>query len=123
MYFITLSLGVFSSAPENVFYYIIARNIQFRTVASIDNRRKQTILDELSGVTDVYTNRGFTNTNINFDHDFAFIRHDISLILLNVTAPDDHVGEVERAIRTIKERVRAALHGMPYRRIPNSMIR
>ena len=45
-------------------------------------------------------------------------------IHLNVIAVDGHVGEVERSIRPIKERVRACgAHGLPYRCLPKIMIR
>jgi len=35
---------------------------------------------------------------------------------------DDHVGEVERSIRTIKERTRTTIHGLPFKRLPKLMI-
>ena len=35
---------------------------------------------------------------------------------------NDHVGEVERSIRTIKEVVHATAHGMPYCRLPRQLI-
>jgi hypothetical protein len=41
----------------------------------------------------------------------------------NLTANDDHVGEVERSICTIKERARATIHGLPYRQIPKLMVK
>ncbi|KAG7372416.1 reverse transcriptase RNA-dependent DNA polymerase [Nitzschia inconspicua] len=71
----------------------------------------------------MYENRGFTVTDIHTDNEFECLRADVAPIVLNVTDADDHVGEVERSIRTIKERVRAAVNGMPYRRLPNLMIR
>jgi hypothetical protein len=42
---------------------------------------------------------------------------------LNVVTADDHVGEVERSIRTIKERVRTLIHGLPFRRLPKLIIK
>jgi hypothetical protein len=39
-----------------------------------------------------------------------------------LTARDAHVGEIERSIRTIKERVRADVHDMPYKRLPKMMM-
>jgi hypothetical protein len=37
-------------------------------------------------------------------------------------AADSHVGEVERSIRTIKERSRSTVHGLPYKRLPRLMV-
>jgi hypothetical protein len=41
---------------------------------------------------------------------------------MNVVAADSHVGEVERSIRTIKERLRSCVHGLPFRRVPKLLI-
>ena len=41
---------------------------------------------------------------------------------MNITTADSHVGEVERSIRTIKERLRACVHGLPFRRLPKVVI-
>jgi hypothetical protein len=42
---------------------------------------------------------------------------------LNVVATDSHVGEVERSIRTIKERNRKTVHGLPNKCIPKLIVR
>jgi hypothetical protein len=44
-------------------------------------------------------------------------------IPLNVADADDHVAEVERSIRIIKERTRCLVQGLPYKRIPKVMVR
>ncbi|KAG7373305.1 reverse transcriptase RNA-dependent DNA polymerase [Nitzschia inconspicua] len=119
---VTLAMDLFF-VQGNKFFHTISRDIRFRTVAPIEDRSKRSILRETLGVTDMYANRGFTVTDIHTDNEFECLRADVAPIVLNVTAADDHVGEVERSIRTIKERVRAAVNGMPYRRLPNLMIR
>ena len=50
---------------------------------------------------------------------FGFLSHTITL---ETCTTNDHVGEVERSIRTIKEVVRATAHGMPYCRLPRQLI-
>ena len=42
---------------------------------------------------------------------------------LNICPTDDHLYEVERYIRTVKERVRCTMHGLPFKRIPRIMTR
>ncbi len=54
--------------------------------------------------------------------EFECIQHDFLPITLNLTPRDAHVGEVERSIWTIKERVRADIHAMPFKRLPKLMI-
>jgi hypothetical protein len=58
------------------------------------------------------------------DGQFESIRKDLGEInvIANITARDEHVPEVERVIRTLKERVRSTLTVMPFKRIPNQMI-
>ncbi|KAG7347353.1 reverse transcriptase RNA-dependent DNA polymerase [Nitzschia inconspicua] len=119
---VTLAMDLFF-VQGNKFFHTISRDIRFRTVAPIEDRSKRSILRESLGVIDMYENRGFTVTDIHTDNEFECLCADVAPIVLNVTAADDHVGEVERSIRTIKERVRAAVNGMPYRRLPNLMIR
>jgi hypothetical protein len=42
---------------------------------------------------------------------------------MNYTTTNEHVPEAERNNRTIKERIRAAYHGMPFKAIPKVMIK
>jgi hypothetical protein len=44
-------------------------------------------------------------------------------IHVNIVAADGHVGEVERSVRTIKERFRSYVHGLPFRRLPTLLVR
>jgi len=43
-------------------------------------------------------------------------------IILNVTSHDKHVPEIERFIRTVKERVRAMVNTLPFEQYPNRLI-
>lgn len=54
--------------------------------------------------------------------EFDCIKTEILSIRLNLTVHDNHVGEVERSIQTIKERVRSNVHSMPFKRLPKMMI-
>ena len=42
---------------------------------------------------------------------------------LNICPIDDHVHEAERSIRTVKERIRCIMHGLPFKMIPRIMTR
>ena len=105
------------------FLHTISRNIGFRTVAPVADRTRKTILLELQAVIKLYTARGFVVADIHCDNEFECVRHDLMPTHLNVVAADGHVGEVERSIRTIKERLRSCVHGLPFRRLPKLIIR
>jgi len=70
----------------------------------------------------MYKSRGFNISDLHADMEFDCIRNDVLPSRLNVTAADDHVGEVERSIRTMKERARTTIHGLPFKRLPKVMI-
>ena len=42
---------------------------------------------------------------------------------MNVTARDEHVGEIERIIRVVKERTRATHNRLPYKKKPKIIVR
>jgi hypothetical protein len=79
-------------------------------------------MKELADVCRTYTSRGFRITAILGDHEFACIRNEAHPIHIDIVPADSHVGEVERSIRTIKERLRACVHGLPFTRLPKIMI-
>jgi acetolactate synthase regulatory subunit len=101
-----------------IFMHTISRGIGFRTVSRVNDRNKPTILKEIKAVLHVYRSRGFSVCDIHADNEFACIREDIRPIQLNIIPADSHVGEVERSIRTIKERLRSCVHGLPFKRLP-----
>jgi hypothetical protein len=62
--------------------------------------------------------RGFTIGDVCGDSEFDCVRHDFPDVHFNILAANGHVGEVECSIRTMKERLCALLHGLPFRRVP-----
>ena len=42
------------------------------------------------------------------------IRNKERKIHVNITTVNEHVGEIERSIRTVKEMVRSTVQGLPY---------
>ena len=70
----------------------------------------------------IYEARGLTITHVHADSKFKCIQNSIRPALLNLVAPGKHVSEVERSIRTIKERVRCMIHGLPYSTYPKLLI-
>ena len=103
---------------EQCFLHTISRDIGFRTAVPVPDRYASTITKELRRVIHLYTIRGFTVTDVHGDHEFANVESTFAPTHFNIVAADGHVGEVERSIRTIKERFRAFAHGLPFRRLP-----
>ena len=114
---ITLCLDFFF-VQGHAFFHTISRDINFRTVSPVADRTRATILQETRAAINLYVSRGFRVRDLHTDGEFACIRADMLPIVTNVVAADSHVGEVERSIRTIKERLRSCVHGLPFRRLP-----
>ena len=69
----------------------------------------------------LYRARGLIVNNIHADNEFECCRTEIRPIQLDIAGVGMHVGEVERSIRTIKERVRCTTHHLPFKRYPKIM--
>ena len=104
------------------FLVTISRHIKLRTVDHLPDTQQPTILKSLQQVFRIYTSRGFNIEHIHADGAFRGVEHDLLPARLNITAAGEHVPEIERSIRTLKERTRACIHGLPYKRHPTQML-
>lgn len=103
------------------FFITTSRGIRFVTVADLPNRQAPTIEREIQRVIRLYTHRGFNITTILCDPEFECLRP--TFPHLNTCGADEHVPEIERMIRTIKERVRSVYVTLPFRHLPRLMIK
>jgi hypothetical protein len=101
---------------NNPFLHTISQKLQFRTIAPVMSRSKNTMLRELGAVIRTYRQRGFDVKNINGDHEFECIKDNMLPIDMGIVDKDDHVPEVEQSIRAIKERVRCTIAGLPLKK-------
>ena len=106
-----------------VFYHSISRGIGYRTVKAVSDRSKNLIVTATKDVIRLYQHRGFQVCDIHADHEFECARDALRPVDVNIVPTDSHVGEVERSIRTIKERLRSCVHGLPFKRLPKLLIR
>ena len=85
----------------------ISRNIRFATIEALPNRNIPTLVKAIKAVATVYKRAGFHVTTSLMDGEFEAMHGDLADIgiALNETARDEHVGEAERFIRTLKERM------------------
>ena len=70
----------------------------------------------------LYKARGLTIVNVHADNEFECCRAELRPIILNIAGAGMHVGEVERSIRTIKERVRCTIHDLPFKNYPRVLV-
>ena len=106
-----------------VFLLTKSRKIKLLTVTGVDDRTKETQIECLGAVIKLYEDRGFDVANVITDKEFEHIRNDLSPINLETVATDDHVGDIEVAIRHVKEDIRCTVQSLPYNRYTKLMIR
>jgi hypothetical protein len=106
------------------FFVTISRNIKFGTAEMIQNQQAKTILTAINQVKATYVKRGFNITTLLMDGQFDSLRGELSNmgITLNTVANAEHVPEIERHIRTVKERVRCVYNTLPFTQLTARMI-
>ena len=107
------------------FFVSVSRNLKFRTAEAMDGRRAEHALKALKGAMSLYPRRGFEIKTVLGDNEFGVLKDDIAQLGANLdcAAVGAHVPEIERQIRTIKERCRCVYGLIPYNRIPKLMVR
>ena len=104
------------------FFHTISRHIGFCTVHPVADRTRGTILSHLKKVLHLYQARGLRVRDIHADSELECVRDAVLPIALNIVPADSHVGEVERSIRTIKERLRSCAHSPPFKCLPRLLL-
>ena len=108
------------------FFVTISRHIKFSTVELLQTQQIKTIMKAVTHVQQTYAKRGFRVTTMLMDGQFDKdgLRGAMATlgITLNVVAADKHVPEVERHIRTIKDRARSVYNMMPFDSLPARII-
>jgi hypothetical protein len=106
------------------FMTTIDQTIQFRS--AIENRTHEEYYRVLDMVLGLYNSAGFHIKTIHCDREFRAmmdkVKDDLG-VRMNFTNALDHVPEAERNNRTIKERVWAAYHKLPYKALLQQLIR
>jgi hypothetical protein len=102
----------------------LSRNIRFGTVEAIPNRSSANLLKGIESVISIYRRAGFRVTMAMMGGEFQKLRGDLAdmEVKLNGTARDEHVGEIERYIRTLKERMHAIYNTLPFTNVPPRLV-
>jgi hypothetical protein len=100
-----------------------SRDIRYLSCHHIADRTKPLLKACMTADVALYQNRGFTPTDIHADGEFHTLKAFFPDIRFSICAADAHVPEVERAIRSVKETVRATIHGMPFHFLPRVLVK
>jgi hypothetical protein len=102
----------------------LSRNIHFTTVEAIANRSTANLMKAIKNVVSIYKRAGFQIEAAMMDGEFTKLRGELADIgiALNEAARDEHVGEIERFIRTLKERMRSIYNTLPFTNVPPRLV-
>lgn len=103
------------------FFHTILQKLKFCTVTFVLNQSKATMIKETNIVLQIYHACGFCVNIIHTDMEFDCMKKSIFLVLMDIMPKDAHVPKVECSIHTIKERVHANLHNLPFCQLPRLM--
>ena len=100
-----------------------SRKMLFSTAEMLYNRQAKVIAKAIKNILSYYSTRGFQIEIAIMDGEFEVLRGELAdlNIYLQATARDEHVGDIERHIRTIKERCRAVFNTLPFLYLPTRM--
>ena len=103
----------------------ISRNFRFRTVEFLMNKYKPSEVETKEGIgriMNLYKARGLEVAQLNTDNEFEAIEDYIRPARLYIVAANEHVGDVERSVRTVKDCTRCHVHRLPYEYYPKIMV-
>ena len=121
---IALSMDFFF-VNGNIFFHTKSHKLDFISVQSCTSRTIGTIIAGINVVKKKYDARNFSISDYHADNEFdkAEIKDFLTPANMNIYARLEHVGDIERSTRTIKERCRATCHSIPYKRFTKLMVR
>ena len=104
----------------NKFLVTRSRRIRLLTAEYIPTRTAAQLSSSIEKIVNLYARAGFTVNVVLMDQEFDKFVDEILLAEVNTTAVREHVAEIERAIRVIKERSRGILSTLPFKCLPSS---
>jgi hypothetical protein len=107
------------------FFLTLSRKICFTAVNHLADRTVLQIFKAFKEMYQYYLQRGFHIKTVHANGEFAPLKSLIESMtggpMVNFASANEHVPEIERRIRVVKERCRATWHSLPYERIPKLM--
>ena len=102
----------------------LSRNIKFGMMEAVADRKEATVLKCIKGVVTLYQKAGFRVTIALMDGEFVPLCGGLAELglRLNETSRHEHVGDIERYICMVKERMRAIYNTLPFHKIPARLV-
>jgi hypothetical protein len=117
--FLTADIFFVNKIP---FFLTLSRKICFTAVNHLANRTVPHIFKAFKEIYQYYLQRDFHITVLHVDGEFAPLKTMIETIpggpTVNLASANEHVPEIERRIRVVKEWCRSSRHDLPFHRIP-----
>ena len=107
------------------FFISHSRKICFTASTHLKNRKVASLWEAFKEAYQYYAKRGFKITLVTADNEFEPLQTLVHAMpagpRVNLASASEHVPEIERRIRVVKERCRALRHSLPFNRIPEMM--
>ena len=109
-----------------IFLMTITKKLGFTMIERLPNRKlKETILPSLRKMFRAYALRGATIRSLFTDVEFELLKQELieeDKVQLNISSANEHVPQVERNIRYVKEGTRSEKLALPYKILPQLLI-
>ena len=110
---------------SQIFLTTIDRTVLFKAVVPLKNREDKEILCGLNIIINYYEDAGFDIIRLHADGEFESLKEamrDMFHVKVNLCNPDEHVEDVKRFNRSIKEKFRVAFYYLPFKAITQIMV-
>ena len=119
--FVTLTADVMF-VNEVPFLTTLSRRIRLFTVEHLSSRSAKQLSSSLNKVIQYYKRANFIVNVILMDQEFDKVVDELPMVEINTSAAREHVGEIERGIRTIKGRCRGVIATLKYAVLPRQVV-
>ena len=96
------------------FLVTLSQHIKFGTVEMLNSCLAKSIFKCINKVIRLYNKRSFIVKYALMDTEFETLKDKLTQPQINTVAASEHIPEIERYIRVIKERVQALKHTLPF---------
>ena len=99
-----------------------SRRLRFVTAEALADQHVPTLSAAVAQVVNLYKCFGYNVHTCFADGQFAALEYTVEGLHFDTSGHNEHVGDIERVIRVIKERVRSIRSSIPCSRLPRRMI-
>ena len=88
----------------------------------LPSRTAKQIANHITRVLQLYQKGGFEIQTILMDNEFNKVKEELPHIIINTTAANKHIEEIERQIHVLKEQIHGVIGMLPFRCLPKAMV-